>query len=43
MFDPNLNTGNPAATDTDSGPAKQTVFHQRSAASYIALPVLSNP
>ena len=42
MFNPNSNTGNPVATDTESRPAKQTIFHNASAASYVALPVMPN-
>jgi putative CocE/NonD family hydrolase len=41
-INPNSNTGNPVATDTDSRPAKQTIFHDRSAASYVALPIIPN-
>jgi putative CocE/NonD family hydrolase len=41
-FDPNLNTGNPFATDTESRPAKQTIFHDGSAGSYVELPVMPN-
>ncbi len=43
FFNPNSNTGNPVATDTESRPAKQTIFHDRAAASYVALPVMPNP
>jgi uncharacterized protein len=43
MFSPNSNTGNPVATDTESQIAKQTIFHMRTAASYIALPVMDSP
>ena len=39
MFSPNSNTGNPVATDLESQIAKQTIFHTRTAASYIALPI----
>ena len=42
VFNPNPNTGNPLATDTESRPAKQTIFHDRPRASYIALPVMPN-
>ena len=42
-FNPNSNTGNPVANDTDSHPAKQTIFHDRASPSYIALPVMPNP
>jgi len=40
MFHPNPNTGNAIATDTDSKPANQTIFHEASASSYVALPTL---
>lgn len=43
MFAPNSNTGNPVATDSESRPAKQLVFHNHAAASYIALPVMPSP
>jgi putative CocE/NonD family hydrolase len=41
-FSPNPNTGNPIATDTESRPAKQSIFHDHGAASYVALPVMPN-
>jgi putative CocE/NonD family hydrolase len=43
VFNPNPNTGNPLATDTQSRPARQTIFHDRMRASYISLPVVPNP
>jgi len=39
-YSPNPNTGNPIATDTQSRPALQTIFHDAKAASYLALPVM---
>jgi len=36
---PNANTGNPVATDMESKPARQTIFHDRKATTYISLPV----
>ena len=42
MFSPNSNTGNPVATDLESQIAKQTIFHTRTAASYIALPIIDS-
>ena len=39
-FNPNQNTGNPIATDTEWKVARQTVFHDRAWPSAIALPVL---
>jgi putative CocE/NonD family hydrolase len=42
-FNPNSNTGNPIATDKESRPAKQTIFHNRASPSYVALPVMPNP
>jgi uncharacterized protein len=39
-FNPNSNTGNPVATDTESRPAKQTIFHDGAEGSYVALPVM---
>ena len=39
-FDPNSNTGNPAATDTEIRVAKQTVFHDANRPSHIVLPVI---
>jgi putative CocE/NonD family hydrolase len=43
MFSPNPNTGNSVATDMESQIAKQTILHMRTAASYIALPILDSP
>jgi predicted acyl esterase len=43
FYNPNSNTGNPVATDTESRPAKQTIFHDHAAASYVELPVMPNP
>jgi putative CocE/NonD family hydrolase len=40
-FNPNQNTGNPVATDTEWRVARQTVYHDRGRASSIRLPVLS--
>jgi uncharacterized protein len=42
-FNPNSNTGNPIATDLESHPAKQTIFHDRASPSYVALSVMPNP
>ena len=39
-YDPNSNTGNPAATDTDMRIAQQTIFHDRVRPSHIILPVI---
>ena len=39
-FDPNSNTGNPAATDTEMRVAKQTVFHDAGRPSHIVLPII---
>ena len=39
-YDPNSNTGNPAATDTDSRIAKQTIYHDSARASCLILPVI---
>jgi len=41
MFNPNQNTGNPVATDTEWKVARQTVYHDRTRASAIVLPVVS--
>ncbi|HEX5736374.1 MAG TPA: CocE/NonD family hydrolase [Blastocatellia bacterium] len=38
---PNSNTGNPIATDTEWKTARQTIYHDRSRASYVSLPVVS--
>jgi putative CocE/NonD family hydrolase len=40
-FNPNQNTGNPVATDTEWRVARQTVYHDRGRPSSIRLPVLS--
>jgi putative CocE/NonD family hydrolase len=37
---PNSNTGNPAATDTESRAARQTIHHAGGSASYLELPIL---
>jgi uncharacterized protein len=42
MFNPNSNTGNPIATDTESRIAGQTIFHSGATGSYVALPVMPN-
>jgi putative CocE/NonD family hydrolase len=42
VFNPNSNTGNPVATDTQSRPAEQTIFHDGSTGSYVDLPVMPN-
>lgn len=39
-YDPNSNTGNPAATDTASRIAKQTIFHDAIRPSHLVLPVI---
>ena len=39
-YDPNTNTGNPAATDTEMRIAKQTIFHNAQMASYLVLPII---
>jgi putative CocE/NonD family hydrolase len=39
-YDPNSNTGKPAATDTDSRIAKQTIFHDANRLSHLVLPVI---
>ena len=41
MYNPNQNTGNPVATDTEWRVARQTVYHDRARASAISLPVVS--
>jgi uncharacterized protein len=43
MFNPNQNTGNPLATDTDWRVAKQTILHSGATGSYVELPVMPNP
>ena len=40
-YDPNSNTGNSAARDTEMRVAKQTVFHDKDRPSHIVLPVIS--
>ena len=40
MVNPNQNTGNPVATDTEWKTANQTVFHDRERPSHVLLPVL---
>jgi putative CocE/NonD family hydrolase len=40
LFNPNQNTGNPVATDTEWKSANQTVFHEKDLPSHILLPVL---
>ncbi len=42
-FNPNQNTGNPVATDTEWKVAHQTIYHDRARASSITLPVYSRP
>ena len=42
-FNPNQNTGNPVATDTEWKVAHQTVYHDRVHASAITLPVYARP
>jgi hypothetical protein len=39
LYSPNPNTGNPIATDTDWKVARQTVYHDRTRASSITLPM----
>ena len=39
-YDPNSNTGNPSATDTEMRIAKQTIFHDSVRASHLVLPVI---
>jgi putative CocE/NonD family hydrolase len=39
---PNQNTGNPVATDTEWRSARQTIFHDRTRPSHVALPVMPN-
>ena len=38
-YEPNSNTGNPAATDTEQRAAKQTVFHDAERSSHLILPI----
>lgn len=40
MYNPNQNTGNPVATDTEWRVANQTIYHDRARASAITLPVM---
>ena len=40
FVNPNQNTGNPVATDTEWRIAQQTVYHDRERASHLRLPVL---
>ena len=40
MFNPNQNTGNPVATDTEWKVAHQTIYHDRAHPSAIVLPVV---
>lgn len=40
QFDPNTNTGNPAATDTAVTIANQTIFHNRARPSHLILPIV---
>jgi hypothetical protein len=42
VYNPNQNTGNPVATDTEWKVAHQTVYHDRTRASSITLPVMSS-
>lgn len=39
-YDPNKNTGNPAATDTDIRVAQQTIYHNADRPSHIIIPVI---
>lgn len=39
-YDPNSNTGKPAATDTESRIATQTIYHDENRLSYLVLPVI---
>jgi putative CocE/NonD family hydrolase len=41
LFNPNQNTGNPVATDTEWRVAQQTIYHDRAHASAILLPVVA--
>ena len=43
MYNPNQNTGNPVATDTEWKTAHQIIYHDRARASAITLPVVSRP
>ncbi|MBN1223798.1 MAG: CocE/NonD family hydrolase [Candidatus Aminicenantes bacterium] len=40
MFNPNQNTGNPVATDTEWKTANQTIYHDSGRPSHVVLPVL---
>ena len=42
-YDPNTNTGNPAATDTAMRIAQQTIFHDQDRSSHIVLPIVEIP
>jgi len=42
-YNPNQNPGNPVATDTEWKVAHQTIYHDRTRASVITLPVTSQP
>ena len=42
LWDRNLNTGNPPATDTEMRIAEQTIYHDRLRASHVLLPVVPN-
>lgn len=39
-YDPNTNTGKPAATDTDRRTAQQTIFHDNERPSHLLLPII---
>jgi uncharacterized protein len=43
LYNPNQNTGNPVATDTEWKVARQTIHHDRTRASSITLPVMNPP
>jgi predicted acyl esterase len=40
MFNPNQNTGNPIATDTEWEVAQQTIYHDQARLSAVLLPVV---
>ena len=40
QYDPNTNTGNPAATDTETQIAHQTIFHNKQRPSHLVLPII---
>ena len=42
MFNPNQNTGNPIATDTEWKVANQKILHDRAHPSALVLPVVAN-